>query len=680
MEVLDKRQYYNSINEAIIVNADSSTDPAGLGRVQIYIPNEHIQYSEYYEEYMDTSNKTDAEGFNMFPWAITLVKDLKNGNVVMCGTIENNSDNFVIIGLDVNNPANAEDTNTEFSPSGIGGLVDLAMPIIILNETSSPISAWPDNIPKSCYTNINPQDKDGWSIGLLQWHHTRAFDCLYAIAKEDTNWKDNFTDKSLDLCNDLQKSLNDNSSAKYRTKYQSTFRPSPGSAVYKSITNMLGSKTGKKVQRDRACDDVGGIMERLITDYGVNNPAILIWLADILNQYGEEKTKTKQEAGKVCKSKDDMIKQLDTFRTWCSQNLGNYNEHKSRRDRTYDYLVKLYKEGKLNFDADATEMLKSKYLPEYGDYLWPVKSSDKINCFWGTTSDQAKYISGRKKGQYNWGGLWHSSPHGGIDIAPKKAGVAGDECYAIGNGVVTRVQTDSPDSQCGYYVAIKLDNVAAKGYPYVIYMHFCKQSKLKVGDRVVAGKTVVGYMGTTGHSTGVHLHIQLNKTNTGYGYAPSTDILPYLGRKLKSAFSNGKGNSLLSSLYGTSSTNSKGKEIIEYAKTFIGTKYVWGGNGPNSFDCSGFVKYVYKHFGYDLPRTTDLLVKKGTEIITKKSDYKKLQEADLLHFSGHIGMYIGNNEFIHASNPSPYPKGGVKISTFTSYTGKSFIKATRILK
>ena len=56
-----------------------------------------------------------------------------------------------------------------------------------------------------------------------------------------------------------------------------------------------------------------------------------------------------------------------------------------------------------------------------------------------------------------------------------------------------------------------------------------------------------------------------------------------------------------------------------------------------------------------------------------------LNLGDLVHFTGHVGIYIGNNEFIHASNSSPYPKGGVKISKFSTYSSLKFIRATRVI-
>ena len=95
-------------------------------------------------------------------------------------------------------------------------------------------------------------------------------------------------------------------------------------------------------------------------------------------------------------------------------------------------------------------------------------------------------------------------------------------------------------------------------------------------------------------------------------------------------------------------------QIVEYAKTFLGCPYVYGGTSPNGFDCSGFVQYVYKHFGYSISRSSKTQVNDGVGIY----DVNDLEPADILIFKsysdgstiGHVGLYIGNNQFIHAND------------------------------
>ena len=99
------------------------------------------------------------------------------------------------------------------------------------------------------------------------------------------------------------------------------------------------------------------------------------------------------------------------------------------------------------------------------------------------------------------------------------------------------------------------------------------------------------------------------------------------------------------------SASTIGGQVVAYAKQFLGTPYVYGGNGPNSFDCSGFTKYVYSHFGVTLNRTATDQLANGTAV--SKS---QLQPGDLVFFKAnttkpvsHVGIYIGGGQFIHAS-------------------------------
>lgn len=125
--------------------------------------------------------------------------------------------------------------------------------------------------------------------------------------------------------------------------------------------------------------------------------------------------------------------------------------------------------------------------------------------------------------------------------------------------------------------------------------------------------------------------------------------------------------------------SSLGQQLVNYAKQYLGTPYVWGGNGPNSFDCSGFTKYVYSHFGYSLNRTASGQLKNGVSV-----SRSQLQPGDLVFFHNgksssaatHVGIYIGGDQFIHASTNS-YT---VTISSLvgTSYERK-YVYARRII-
>jgi peptidoglycan DL-endopeptidase LytE len=104
------------------------------------------------------------------------------------------------------------------------------------------------------------------------------------------------------------------------------------------------------------------------------------------------------------------------------------------------------------------------------------------------------------------------------------------------------------------------------------------------------------------------------------------------------------------------STASKVQSIIEEAKKYIGTPYLWGGNTPAGFDCSGFTKYVFDKVGISLPRTSAAQWS-GLKAITSPNP------GDLVYFTTyapgptHLGIYLGDNKFIHAGSST-----GVTIS------------------
>ncbi len=128
--------------------------------------------------------------------------------------------------------------------------------------------------------------------------------------------------------------------------------------------------------------------------------------------------------------------------------------------------------------------------------------------------------------------------------------------------------------------------------------------------------------------------------------------------------------------------------IIQYAKSFIGTPYVWGGNSPDSgFDCSGFICYVYKKFEIALPRTSGQQFDAGIPV-----PYVEAKPGDLILFAGpdngpgnpgHVGIVLAYDQekgfsFIHTSSPE---SGGVRISHEKSeaYYNKRFLEIRRVI-
>ena len=125
----------------------------------------------------------------------------------------------------------------------------------------------------------------------------------------------------------------------------------------------------------------------------------------------------------------------------------------------------------------------------------------------------------------------------------------------------------------------------------------------------------------------------------------------------------------------SSSSNSTGEKLVNLAKSKLGCKYVWGATGPNTFDCSGLTSWCHKQIGISIPRTSLAQSKSGKAV--NKSD---LQPGDLIFWKttsaevGHVGMYVGNNQFIHAPNKSKPVKYD---SLDNSYYKSRYVRARR---
>ena len=114
----------------------------------------------------------------------------------------------------------------------------------------------------------------------------------------------------------------------------------------------------------------------------------------------------------------------------------------------------------------------------------------------------------------------------------------------------------------------------------------------------------------------------------------------------------------------------KSDAIIKYAKQFMGVPYVWGGMSPSGFDCSGFINYVFRGFGFSLTRTSYGMAELGTTV-----SLKNLQPGDLMFFKarnlnskqvGHVALVVDTTDgiikFIHAA------RTGIRIDTFNNHS------------
>jgi cell wall-associated NlpC family hydrolase len=118
------------------------------------------------------------------------------------------------------------------------------------------------------------------------------------------------------------------------------------------------------------------------------------------------------------------------------------------------------------------------------------------------------------------------------------------------------------------------------------------------------------------------------------------------------------------------------KQLVSATNSVMGVNYMRGGTTANGFDCSGFVGYVYKQVGVNLPRTSRAMYSTGTSV-----SEKDLQAGDLVFFNtsgrgvSHVGVYIGEGKFAHSSSSK-----GVSISNINDpyYWGSKYIGAKRV--
>lgn len=118
-----------------------------------------------------------------------------------------------------------------------------------------------------------------------------------------------------------------------------------------------------------------------------------------------------------------------------------------------------------------------------------------------------------------------------------------------------------------------------------------------------------------------------------------------------------------------------GEQIAACARQYLGCAYVYGGESPSGFDCSGFVQYVYAQLGYTINRTATAQLADGYDI-----PYDSLLPGDIIYFgygstATHVGIYLGNGDFIHAQNSST----GVVITALSDpWYASRFLCAHRI--
>ena len=117
------------------------------------------------------------------------------------------------------------------------------------------------------------------------------------------------------------------------------------------------------------------------------------------------------------------------------------------------------------------------------------------------------------------------------------------------------------------------------------------------------------------------------------------------------------------------STGVSGSELVQYALGFVGNPYVWGGKDPNTgADCSGFTSYVYAHFGINIPSYSYAQRTVGQEV-----SYANAQPGDLICYAGHVAIYMGNGQIVHAKGTA------YGIVAYDNATYREIITVRRLL-
>jgi cell wall-associated NlpC family hydrolase len=183
--------------------------------------------------------------------------------------------------------------------------------------------------------------------------------------------------------------------------------------------------------------------------------------------------------------------------------------------------------------------------------------------------------------------------------------------------------------------------------------------------------------------------VKMQNGTTGWvsgDYVSETNESPNEGGSNGSGNNNNNNNNGNGNNGGTSGGQTpsygNGAKVVDFAYTLIGIPYQWGANGPNSFDCSGFTKYVYeKSVGVSIPRVSKAQASYGSPV--SMGNYA---QGDLVYFdtdgdgvTNHVGIYLGNSKFIHCSGTQTNPNK-VKVDSLTgSYWSKALLGARRII-
>lgn len=239
--------------------------------------------------------------------------------------------------------------------------------------------------------------------------------------------------------------------------------------------------------------------------------------------------------------------------------------------------------------------------------------------------------------------------HTGVDIGMAQ----GTEILAGHDGTVTLAGNAG-----GYGLCVAIEGEAYEGHTLTTKYGHCSQLLVSVGQEVQAGD-VIAKVGSTGNSTGPHLHLEvlvdgqyLNPLYFADTGDTSSTGLPDIG-------AGGGGSYFDYDIPPEALADEQFAAMIAEAEKYLGYPYVWGGASPStSFDCSGFVSWVVNHTGWNFGRlTADGLLGVCTPVSSADA-----RPGDLIFFQGtyntsgasHVGIYVGNGMMIHCGDPISY--------------------------
>lgn len=444
----------NELLKAKVV-AGTNDDPSTMGRVQVYIPSYHGEFNQS----MVGNNEGDSKDTpnSRYPWATFIATESSKeapevGSIVLIGFLGNDPSSPIIMGL--YSSSNGAALDGGFAG---GSLAEIAASIIFGNEGG--------------YNSVNWNDNGAISIGKIQWHADNAKNLLIRIRNMNQNNFDNLA-SGTDIVSSLDKSW-----ASW-TKWNSTC-PS-GSALKNKI---LTSNESKSVQDASAIEYVQGYIDN-INKNGVTDPKCVVYLADIANQgpaiaYAIARYASSNNISNL----DQLHNAVLSGKPKVYGCINDTTTYINRRKNTYSKIMQVDQQGKFVTNGLSGMIGTSGS----GEMAWPVPTVSYVSSGFVTyrcvKNSAGKVIS--------------EGSHPGIDIA----GPYNSKIYAAHDG---KVVTSGWSSSFGNWVVLQ-------GSTYsTIYCHMNAASPIKAGSTISRG-TYLGPMGSTGNSTGSHLHFGVYK-------------------------------------------------------------------------------------------------------------------------------------------------------------------------